>query len=143
VQHRFMGGATVVAVLVVAVLAIAACGGGATEAQQQLDGALGEYQTALEKVDQLDLENAGKSKVESARQELAAKWSDVQKWSEEAGSQAATELEAGYERLSGELGKAVDGAKANMAEAEKAVDEALTNVRSKLDQVWDKLKDLF
>jgi hypothetical protein len=30
-----------------------------------------------------------------------------------------------------------------MAEAEQAVDQALTNVRSKLDQVWTKLKDLF
>jgi DNA repair exonuclease SbcCD ATPase subunit len=138
-----MGGVTMVAVLLVAVMAVAACGGGATEAQQQLDGALNEYQTALEKVDQLDLENAAKSKVESAREDLAAKWSDVQKWSEEAGSQAATELKSGYEQLSSELGKAADGAKANMAEAEQAVDQALTNVRSKLDQVWTKLKDLF
>jgi len=52
-----MGGAAISAVLLIAVLALAACGGGATEAQQQLDGALNEYQTALEKVDQIDLQN--------------------------------------------------------------------------------------
>jgi hypothetical protein len=141
-KRRSLIGA-VTMVLLAVVLTAAACGGGATEAQKSLDGALKDYQSAVDRVKQLDLRRASKQEVAAARDKLNAAWQDVQKWSVKAGSDAASSLKSAYGQLDDALGKAATGAKTGLGAAEKAVENAADSVRAKLDEALNKLKQLF
>jgi hypothetical protein len=139
-RRSLIGAATMV--LLAVVLTAAACGG-ATEAQKSLDGALKEYQSAVDRVKQLDLRTAAKEDVAAARAKLDTSWQNVQEWSQKAGSDAASTLKSAYGQLNGALDKAATGAKTGLAEAEKAVEKAADSVRGKLDAALNKLKELF
>jgi hypothetical protein len=141
-KRRFLIG-TATMVLLAMALTAAACGGGATEAQKSLDGALKDYQSAVDRVKQLDLRTAAKEDVAAARAKLDTSWQNVQEWSQKAGSDAASTLKSAYGQLNDALGKAATGAKTGLTEAEKAVEKAADSVRSKLDAALSKLKQLF
>lgn len=143
-RHLLAGAATTV--LLVTAIALAACGAAdeaQVKAQKSLDGALQEYQSALDRVKLLDVRTAAKEEVAAARSELSAAWLNVRKWSKEAGSDAAGSLKSAYGELDKALGKAVNGAGTGLAEAEQAVEKAVDSVRSQLDKAWNKLKELF
>jgi uncharacterized protein YlxW (UPF0749 family) len=144
-MRRSHPAATRVAVLLTlaAALLLAACGAAATEAEQKLDGALKEYESALDQVKQLDLRTAAADEVAAARERLNTAWQDVETRSSEAGSDIAATLRSGYETLDERLGKVAGGVETGLDEAEQAVEKAVDSVRGKLDEAWQALKDLF
>jgi hypothetical protein len=132
----------VLAALGLMAVAITACGA-ASEADRKLDEAMGEYRSALDEVQRLDLGEATQGEIDAARQRLADRWQDVRQRADDAGREVDAKLQDAQGKVDEALGKAGEGIGAGLEEAGRALDTALDEAGAALKDAWSTIKDLF
>jgi len=132
----------VLATLGLLVVAVGACGA-ASEADKKLDEAMGEYRSALDQVQRLDLREATQAEIDAARQTLADRWQDVRQRADDAGREVDAKLQDAQGKVDEALGKAGEGVGAGLEEAGRALDTALDEAGAALKDAWSAIKDLF
>ncbi|MBM3146661.1 MAG: hypothetical protein FJ000_02060 [Actinobacteria bacterium] len=123
-------------------VAITACGA-ASEADRKLDEAMGEYRSALDEVQRLDLREATQGEIDAVRQRLADRWQDVRQRADDAGREVDAKLQDAQAQVDEALDKAGEGVGAGLEEAGRALDTAVDQAGAALKDAWSAIKDLF
>jgi len=139
---RMIGALAVVLTILTALGASVGCGS-ISAADQKLDESMGEYRSALEEVEKLDLSTASQEQVEAARAELQERWAEVERRAGEAGRDLDPRLERAQAEIDEALGQAKEGLGAGLEEARETVRTALDEARSAVENAWSALKELF
>lgn len=140
-MRRMVIAMVVLAATSIAATALTACGA-EREADKKLDGAMGEYRSALEEVQKLDLRGATQADIDAARAGLADRWQDVERRADTAGRDIDKELVSAQAQVDKALEKARDGVGAGVDESERALDTALDAAGAALKKAWSAIKDL-
>lgn len=121
---------------------IAGCGA-AGEADQRVDDAMESYQSALDRVRELDLQGATQGQIEQARAELDDAWAEVRRAADETGYEIEGGLRTAHGQTRDALDRAGDDIRGGIDEARSAIEEARRAAGSALDSVRGALDALF
>ncbi len=134
----------VVAALLVAgaALAVGSCGA-VSQADQNVDGALDRYNTAVDNVRNLDLKTAAEAEITAARTELESAFKELEKQSKEAGRDTADLLRNANAKMDKALHDAAGLPKTAREQAQAALKTAADSLSESVKSVWKDVKSLF
>lgn len=127
----------ILAVLIAALALLTAACNGTPELSNAARGALDEFNTAVQRLEDLSATATTRETLESARQEVTEAWTLVKAHADEFGEDRWRELKAGYASVTDALDRALDSPQAQSAL--NAVRGAARDVGSRLRDAWGDL----
>jgi hypothetical protein len=126
-----------------ALLALLVAGCGAiTQADQQVNGALDRYNSAVDSVRNLDLKTATRAEIKATRAQLDSAFAELARQSKEAGRDTADLLRNGNTKLDKTLGDAAALPAESRGDAQATLRQATDSVSSAVNSVWRDFKSL-
>ena len=130
----------------VAIVALAGLIGGCgaiSQAEQNLNGSLESYNTAVDNVRDFDLKTATEAEINAARTELAAAFAGLEAQSKEAGRDTADLLRRANDRMDQALEDAAGLPASGRNAAQAALRGAADSLSSAVESVLEDVKSLF